>query len=248
MSQNVYDNADFFKRYSQLARSEQGLAGAPEWPTLQSLLPRIEGLRVLDLGCGFGWFSRWSMAAGAQSVVGIDLSENMLERAKAETSDTRIKYVRADLDVVELGPGSFDLVFSSLTLHYLKDLSSLIRQVYRGLRSGGHFVFSVEHPILLAPSEPRWKVLDSGASIWPLNNYLDEGPRVVDWLVDGVAKEHRTIATYLNSLMNNGFVVRRIEEWAPSYEQVREHPEWALDRNRPYFLLVAVQRSAEGDA
>ena len=64
MPQNVYDNDDFFLRYSHLERSMRGLVGAPEWPTLRALLPAMAGLRVLDLGCGYGWFSRWALAAG----------------------------------------------------------------------------------------------------------------------------------------------------------------------------------------
>ncbi len=247
MSQNVYDNPDFFERYARLARSTEGLAGAPEWPTLQSLLPPMDDLRVLDLGCGFGWFSRWARAAGARSVVGIDLSERMLARARAETSDSRIRYVRADLDTVDLEPARFDLVFSSLALHYLNDLPLLVGKIRRALRDNGHFVFSVEHPIFLAPSEPGWQTLRSGVQIWPLDRYLEEGPRVVNWLVDGVTKQHRTIATYLNVLAADGFAIRRIEEWGPSSEQIAEHPEWAVERNRPYFLLVAAQRRQADD-
>lgn len=242
MPQNIYDDPTFFERYSQLERSTQGLAGAPEWATLQALLPPLEDLRVLDLGCGFGSFGRWAVVAGARSVVGIDLSENMLARARAETLEPRIEYLRADLEQVEFEPESFDLAFSSLTLHYVKDLPAVVQRVRRGLVPGGHFVFSVEHPILLAPSAPAWKTLDSGATVWPLDRYLDEGPRSVDWLVDGVAKEHRTIATYLNVLADTGYAVRRVEEWGPSVQQIREHPGWAIERNRPYFLLVAAQR------
>jgi len=58
MSQNIYDNPGFFEGYAQLPRSQQGLAGAPEWPALQAMLPTLAGKRVLDLGCGYGWFCR----------------------------------------------------------------------------------------------------------------------------------------------------------------------------------------------
>ena len=56
MTQNIYDNAGFFAGYSQLRRSVDGLDGAPEWPTIRSMLPDLGGKRVVDLGCGFGWF------------------------------------------------------------------------------------------------------------------------------------------------------------------------------------------------
>ena len=83
MTQNIYDDEGFFVAYSGLRRSLEGLDGAPEWPTLRSMLPTMSGRRVVDLGCGFGWLSRWAAEAGGASVLGIDLSERMLARAVA---------------------------------------------------------------------------------------------------------------------------------------------------------------------
>ncbi len=56
MTQNIYDNPAFFEGYSQLGRSVHGLAGAAEWPALRAMLPDLRGLRVVDLGCGYGEF------------------------------------------------------------------------------------------------------------------------------------------------------------------------------------------------
>lgn len=58
MTQNIYDTQAFFDGYSQLPRSREGLAGAPEWPSVRALLPDFSGQTVLDLGCGYGWLSR----------------------------------------------------------------------------------------------------------------------------------------------------------------------------------------------
>jgi SAM-dependent methyltransferase len=102
MSQNIYDNASFFAEYSALDRSVKGLDGAPEWPRLRSYIPDLAGLDVLDLGCGFGWFSRWARSAGAKSVRAIEISENMLTRARTMTDDTAIVYEQGDLDSIEL--------------------------------------------------------------------------------------------------------------------------------------------------
>jgi hypothetical protein len=65
MTQNIYDNAAFFAAYSTFRRSVEGLDGAPEWASLRAMLPDVRGLRVLDLGCGFGWFCGWALAEGA---------------------------------------------------------------------------------------------------------------------------------------------------------------------------------------
>jgi SAM-dependent methyltransferase len=243
MTQNIYDDPDFLAGYSRLDRSVYGLDGALEWPTLQAMLPPLDGLRVLDLGCGFGWFCRWAVDNGAQSVVGLDVSERMLLRAVAETKSDVIEYRRHDLE--QLGTaelGDFDLVYSSLTLHYLSGLASVYSQVHNVLPPGGRFVFSVEHPIFSSPTVQEFRECENGARIWPLDKYLIEGQRSTNWLVDGVLKQHRTIATYLNELIAAGFVLERIVEFGPSEDQMTD-PRWIDEQHRPQFLLVSAQRA-----
>ena len=79
MKENKYDDDIFFQKYSQMSRSQQGLAGAGEWETLRKLLPDFKDKRVLDLGCGYGWHCIYAMEHGASSVVGVDISHKMLE-------------------------------------------------------------------------------------------------------------------------------------------------------------------------
>ena len=226
MTQNIYDDAGFFAGYARLRRSVDGLDGAPEWPTLKSMLPGMAGKRVIDLGCGFGWFCRFAREAGAATVLGLDVSANMLARAREMTSDAAITYRQADLETLDLPAASFDLAYSSLTLHYLEKLGALFATVHRALAPGGHFVFSAEHPLYTEPGP----------------DYLDEGPRTTDWLADGVVKQHRTLATYLNLLIAAGFAVRRVEEWGPTRAETAAHPEWKIDHRRPSFLLVSATR------
>ena len=242
MTQNVYDDGEFFEGYSRLPRSVEGLDGAPEWPALRAMLPNLHGLRVLDLGCGFGWFCRWTRQQGAAQILGIDVSEKMLARARAATQDNAITYARADMEQLELTPGSFDLVYSSLALHYVEHLDRLMAEVHRSLAPGGSLVISVEHPIFTAPVEPGWSTDAAGRRIWPVDSYLNEGPRSTDWLAKGVIKEHRTLATYLNLLLRLGFTLDRVEEWGPTEEQIAAHPQWADERQRPPFLLVGARR------
>lgn len=242
MAQNIYDSAEFFAGYSRLRRSVEGLAAAPEWPTLQSMLPDMQGLRVADLGCGFGWFCRWAVEAGAVSVEGFDISDNMLGHAREMTADPAITYARADLEKLALAEGAFDLVYSSLALHYLENLRGLFEQVRRGLVPGGRFVFSVEHPMYTAPARPGWARDPDGRLAWPVNRYDEEGVRSTEWLAKGVIKQHRTLATYVNLLIRTGFTLTRLEEWSASAAEVAAHPDWAGADERPSFLLIAAHR------
>ncbi|OAI43889.1 SAM-dependent methyltransferase [bacterium SCGC AG-212-C10] len=242
MTQNIYDDPAFFAGYSGLPRSIDGLAAAPEWPSLRSQLPAMAGLRVIDLGCGFGWFCRWAREAGAASVLGIDISERMLARAAADTDDPAITYAQGDLERLSLPDSSFDVAYSSLAFHYLEGLDVLLRETHAALVPGGRLVFSVEHPIYTAPAGPGWIANAAGGRSWPVDGYLHEGPRTTNWLAEGVVKQHRTIGTYVRLLQEAGFTVTWIEEWGPTPAQVAAHPEWAEETERPAFLLMAAQR------
>lgn len=242
MAQNIYDDDGFFAAYAQLPRSVGGLDLAPEWPSLAAMLPDLRDARVVDLGCGYGWFCRWAVDAGAASVLGIDLSERMLDQARASTSSSAIEYQLQDLDVVDLPAGAFDLAYSSLTLHYLTDLDRFFATVHDALAPGGSLVLSTEHPIFTAPSEPAFTTTADDRSVWPLDGYLDEGTRVTDWLAPGVVKQHRTVATTVTALVGAGFTLTDLVEWGPSAAQIAAEPSWALERARPMFLLLAATR------
>jgi len=242
MTQNIYDNAAFFAGYSQLGRSLEGLDGAAEWPSLQAMLPPMPGLRVADLGCGFGWFCRWARGAGAASVLGLDVSENMLARARGFGDDPGISYARADLEDLRLPETEYNLIYTSLTFHYIVAFGGLLARIQQALAPRGKLVFSIEHPIYMAPSQPRFTLDAEGRRVWPIDRYLEEGPRQTDWLAKGVIKQHRTIGTTLNLLLAAGFTLDHVEEWSPTDAQIAARPALAQERDRPMFLLVAAHK------
>jgi SAM-dependent methyltransferase len=263
MSQNVYDQAQFFASYSTLPRSQKGLDGAPEWPTLRTMLGDVHGKRILDLGCGFGWFCRWARdEGGAGSVRGLDLSENMIGKAREFDRErglgsVEIEYGIADLETLKLeGEEKLDVVYSSLTFHYLQDFRRLVKEIRGILTDKGRFVFSVEHPIYTAPvaRNPEFQEAPNAGTetereeaeackVWPLTSYASEGPRERTWLhAEGVRKYHRTIETYLTVLLDEGFVITAVKEWMPSVETLKKQPAWVGERDRPMFLLIGATK------
>lgn len=243
MAQNIYDNPDFFAGYSQLPRQVHGLDGAPEWPAIRAMLPDLAGRRVADLGCGFGWASRWMRGQGAASVLGIDLSEKMIARARADTADAAIDYRIADLETLDLPAGAFDLVYSALAFHYIADFDRLVRMIGAALTPGGDLVFTVEHPVFMAAAYPHWIADQDGRKTWPVNGYAIEGERRTDWFARGVLKYHRRLGTTLNTLVGAGFTLRRVEEFAPTPQQIADMPALAEELERPMMLLVAARKA-----
>lgn len=195
-----------------------------------------------DLGCGYGWFYRWAREQGAETILGLDVSERMLERAKALSADPAITYAKADLEKLDLPEASFDLAYSSLTFHYIENLAGLFEKVHHALVPGAQLIFSIEHPIYTAPQHPGWLIDTHSRKTWPVDSYQQEGTRVTNWLADGVVKQHRTIGTLLNHLIRAGFTIAHVEEWGPTDDEIAARPELAEERERPMMLLVSAHR------
>lgn len=244
MSQNIYDTDTFFQNYLKLPRSVHGLKGAPEWPTVRGLIGEVSNLDVLDLGCGLGYFTRWAIEQGAQSVHGIDLSEKMLEKTKEDAYDTHnLTYQQADLETVELNESAYDIAYSSLTLHYLPTLNHLLSQIHKSLKPNGRLILTLEHPVLTAPSNPAFQS-DSKTNepYWPLNNYLQEGERITNWLAPGVRKYHRSVETYLNLFLKAGFVLTGYRESWDGMKEQEGFPPNEAEGHRPFFLILAFNK------
>ncbi|WP_131026318.1 class I SAM-dependent methyltransferase [Klebsiella variicola] len=242
MSQNIYDDPQFFAGYATLDRSVKGLDGAPEWPSLQAMLPPITGLRVVDLGCGYGWFCRWAQQQGASQITGFDISLRMLAQAREMTRGDEIVYRCADLQTLTLPANSCDLVYSSLALHYLPDIAPLFATLQQALVPGGTLVFSAEHPIYTAPLQQGWRVDDQGQKSWPVSHYQQEGERVSNWFAEGVIKQHRKLSSWINALIAAGFVLEQLDEWGPSAEQIVQQPALDEEKERPMIFLLRARK------
>lgn len=244
MAQNIYDDEGFFDQYAKMSRSIHGLAAAPEWKSLRSMVGDVSSKRVLDLRCGYGWFCRWGIEAGAQLVHGVDVSQKMIDKANANTGvpTSNLTYEIADLDLHTLDPNSYDVLYSSLAFHYIHHLERLFEQIHAALTDGGRFVFSVEHPVFTAPSHHNWQMSEQQELIWPLSNYFREGLRHYDWLGSSVQKCHRTMETWIRTLIIccRRFDLVDLEEFRPSEEVLKEHPN---DLNRPWVLLTSARKT-----
>ncbi|MBZ4647721.1 MAG: methylase involved in ubiquinone/menaquinone biosynthesis [Clostridia bacterium] len=243
MKQNKYDDDTFFNKYSNMDRSKNGLEGAGEWHELKNMLPDFKDKRVLDLGCGFGWHCRYAIENGARSVIGIDISQKMLSEAKSKTKCGNIEYICMPIEDIDFPEESFDVVISSLALHYIKSFEDVLDRVYKCLSRGGDFIFSVEHPIFTAQGPQDWYYDDKGNILhWPVDHYFTEGIRNAKFLGEEVIKYHRTLTTYLNSLIKIGFEITGVVEPKPAENMLNTVPGMRDELRRPMMLLVSARK------
>ncbi len=239
MKENKYDDSVFFEKYGQMSRSRQGLAGAGEWETLKKLLPDFRGKRVLDLGCGYGWHCIHAAEQGAQSVIGVDISGKMLEVARQKTAFPAVEYRLSAIEDVSFPPDSFDIVLSSLALHYVCSYEEVVQNVRRMLQPEGVFVFSVEHPVFTAYGNQDWYYDGDGKILhFPVDKYYIEGRRTAVFLGEQVTKYHRTLTSYLKTLLRNGFSLAHVVEPRPP-ENMMDIPGMKDELRRPMMLIVS---------
>lgn len=238
-----YDDDTLFQKYSEMERSKNGVEATGEWEVFKSLLPNLEDAAVLDLGCGYGWHCQYAVKAGASKVVGIDVSEKMLKQAKQQPDADKITFLEQSMDEMNFEPHEFEVVMSSLAIHYMPSFKDVVEQVKEVLTINGTFIFSIEHPVYTAEGSQQWIYDEEGNKLyWPVDNYYKEGERETNFLGEEVRKYHRTLSHYLSVLIDNNFVIKGIDEPEPSKDMLESNPEMKDELRRPMMLIISARR------
>lgn len=204
-----------------------------ERPSLQAMLPALEKLQILDLGCGSGVYAEYLLANGASQVTCIDYSEEMVQivKKKAELAGLTNKVITYSQDLLLGLPNekneSADLVISPLMIHYLEDLNLLFQDIYRVLKHKGMFLFSTHHPFA------DFKYTKTG-------NYFERELVEQEWKTFGkpipVKFYRRSLTDITEVLTKSGFSILRITEGkvsekakeidADTYKYLSENPNF----------------------
>ncbi|MGI6214945.1 MAG: class I SAM-dependent methyltransferase [Christensenellales bacterium] len=239
---SVYDSEKFFEEYAKMPRSVDGLKAAGEWRQLRPLFPPLKGKSVLDLGCGYGWHCKFAAEQGAARVLGIDISQKMIETAKKRNSSKQIEYRLCGICEYEYPENEWDCVVSNLALHYIKNIDLVFKSVHKTLKKDGVFLFNIEHPVFTAGVDQDWIYDENGTpKYWPVDNYFSPGERRTRFLNCDIIKQHHTLTQILMGLINSGFELKTIEEAQPPKEMLNL-PGFKDELRRPMMLLVKAKK------
>ena len=242
-NQNIYDNIEFFNGYKTIRENDNSANNIEETPALFSLLPDLKNQTVLDLGCGYGDNCRVFSEKGASYVTGIDISVRMLSVANAKNKLKNIEYLQMQMEDISDLARCFDIITSSLAMHYIADYYELVTNIFNILNPGGYFVFSQEHPLITSPKRGvQWATKNKQIEYYCLSNYTHEEKRDIFWIVDGVIKYHRPFSAIINPLIQVGFNILEILEPSVSIEIIEKIPDYIKNRHVPNFLLLKVQK------
>ena len=222
-------------------------------PAFFELLPAVDGLACLDVGCGEGHNTRLLAGRGAH-VVALDVAESFITAATEADSDG-ISYLLGDGAALPFRASTFDVVTAFMSLMDVADPERTLGEVARVLRPGGFAQFSVLHPVTSAPVR-RWVNDESGVrQALAVGDYFYQGPFTETWGFNAASAQlprtyrpftityaRRTLAGWLNAVLGAGLTIEAIAEPCADEETAAAYPQVADTRIVPYFLIVRARK------
>jgi ubiquinone/menaquinone biosynthesis C-methylase UbiE len=225
-------------------------------PAFLKFIGNLKGKKVLDAGCGEGYNTRILARKGAE-VMGVDISPKLIRHARQaerrEPLGIRYEVVSySDLSLFE--DASFDAVISTMALMDGPDYAEAVKEFFRVLRPHGGLFFSVSHPCFMTRGF-GWVTNEKDEPVkLTVSDYFRRRPYVERWAFSelptaqavepfAVPSFPRTLSIYLNTLIENGFVLKKIHEPRPSAKTCRQYPWLKKWRNIAalFFYVHAVK-------
>jgi len=215
-------------------------------PALVRACAPVDGLDVLDLGCGQGFFCRELAKRGAR-VVAIDVAEQQIAYAKQheEQEPLGIEYLvmSATQAAERLQDRRFHLVTACMALQDMADVPEVLRCAFGLLHEGGRMVFSIPHPCTDTPFREWERDRAGNQTALKINYYFDSGPAVFHWSMKRLKCHWETpywrytLSEWSEMIAEAGFLTHRIHEPRPTEEQAGENPHIEDSYRLPIFLI-----------
>jgi SAM-dependent methyltransferase len=207
-------------------------------PAFFDILPEVDGLSGLDIGCGEGHNTRLLAKRGAR-LTAIDISENFIQYAGRA----------ADLPFHD---AVFDFAVAIMSLMDIPETDCVLSEAYRVLKPGGFLQFSIEHPCFSTPHRRNLRNEEGLTYAIEVGDYFRNlDGEISEWIFGAAPPEvreglrkfkiprfTRTVGQWLNLLTDTGFVLERVEEPRPSSDTVQTCPDMQDAQIVAYFLHI----------
>ena len=236
-----YDDDDVFATYMARRQRADNPNETLEAPAFETAIGKLDGLRILDLGCGAASFGRKALDGGARTYVGVEGSRKMAAAGRETLRGTSASLIEDRVERWSYPTAAFDLVVSRLVLHYIEDLRPVFENINRTLVEGGRWVFSVEHPVITSCS--RGWTPGTERQDWLVDDYFSAGARNTSWLGGEVRKYHRTIEDYFSAMQATGFMVEQLREARPRPDMFADATTYERRKRIPLFLILGGRKT-----
>lgn len=218
-------------------------------PNILRLVDTKKGETILDLACGPGFFAR-EFAKGGASVVGIDISKELIAFAKKEVRSVAFYVASADR-IPMVADKSMDAIMIILALQNIENMAGVFAECHRVLKPSGRLLIVLNHPAFRVPKASEWGWDEARmAQYRRVDAYLSESrakiemhpgddPSIYTWSF------HRPLQVYMKALMKNGFCISRMEEWISNRQGPKGKRFAASEKARkeiPLFLFLEAIR------
>ena len=228
-------------------------------PAFMAMLPPVEGLEGLDIGCGEGHNTRLIAQRGAR-MTGLDIAEIFIRHAREEEQRAPLGITYHHASAVELPykTASFDFAVGCMSLMDIPETAQVVEEAFRVLRPGGFLQFSILHPCFNPPHRRNCRDERTLTFAVEVGDYFSETRGQIDEWIFGTAplalrqrlpmfkvpRFHRPLGQWINLLIAAGFVIECVEEPRPSDAAVLANPSLQDAQVVAYFLHVRVRKAS----
>lgn len=222
-------------------------------PAFLAILPPIEGLKGIDIGCGEGYNTRL-LAQQKATLTAIDVSDKLIKKAKNTESEfpLGIEYITASATALPFDDNEFDFATSFMCLMDVHNVEKALSEAYRVLKPNGFFQFSITHPCFNTPHRKNLRNANSKTYAIEVGNYFNyQNGAIGEWIFSDAPEElkklfpkfkiptfNRTLSQWFKAILHEGFIIEQVNEPFPNDEILKEHPSLQDAQIVAYFLHI----------
>ena len=226
-------------------------------PAFFKILPDVNGMYGIDIGCGEGYNTRLLAKNGAM-MEAVDISEIFIQKATEEETENPLHIHFQVASAIELPFENmkFDFATAFMVFMDIPEIEQVLKESFRVLKPGGFLQFSISHPCFDTPHRKNLRNLSGKTYAIEVGDYFKNVNGEIDeWIFSAAPadlkhslrkfktpKFTRTLSQWMNAIIGAGFIIEQVNEPYPDDETVRQQPRLQDSQLVAYFLHIRCRR------